>query len=201
MRFRHVAIGISLLALLFTGCLMNNITTARPVGAGNVSLTGGLGVYNDETSATPNIFLEGRLDIGLTDRLDLGFRTGLVSANHWYPYHTGLGASIKYAFIDDPNSVTIAVGADMRWSLLYFEESFIGASLYIDSNLPFLPVYFSLHPVNYNNWTEENYFILCFAGGLHFDLNDTIRLLVGATATELWGHEWWNFGAGVQFIL
>jgi len=201
MRLRHVAIAISLLALLFTGCFMSHMTTARPVGAGNVSLTGGLGVYNDEMAATPNIFLESRLDIGLTDRLDLGFRTGFVTANYWYPRHTGLGASIKYAFVDDPDSVTIAVGADLRLSLLYFEKSFFGASLYIDSNIPFLPVYFSLHPVNYQSWFGEDNFILCFAGGLHFDLSDTIRLLVGATAAELWGLEWWNFGTGVQFLL
>jgi len=204
MRLRHVVLTTSLLALLFTGCFMSHMTTARPVGDGNFSLGGGLGISIAQGFTYSIRLLEARLDYGITENIDVGIQTGLASTP--YPMFSGVGGSVKYTFLDDPDSVSIAVGANIRMGLI-FERSLAGVSLYVDSNLPFLPLFLSLHPGNYHHIAFGDKFYFGITAGLHFDLGDTTRLLLGATIIENFEENpsfmdyKWNFGAGVQFIL
>jgi len=229
MRFKHVVLGAGLLAILFTGCFMGHMTTAKPVGAGKVGLTGSVG-YVPMNSALGDAFgdidttdsfgamnLQGRLDLGLSDSVDLGFTTGVGVM--LVPYWTGFNVEVKYAFVNDPNSVTIAAGAGLGMTLLGFTA---GGSLYIDSNIPFFPLHISARPEyamgskkevdtdgdGVNDDTESvGLFYLNLAAGLHFDLSESVRLLIEGTSFNTMSgddqsfFELWNFGAGVQFIL
>ncbi|MCD4733129.1 hypothetical protein K8R78_02700 [bacterium] len=229
MRFEHVVLGIGLLAILFTGCFMGHMTTAKPVGAGKVGLTGSLGFvpFNslleevsgdiDTTDSFGAMNLQGRLDIGLSDSVDLGFTTGVGVMI--FPYWMGANAEVKYAFVNDPDSVTIAAGAGVGFNMSGVTA---GGSLYIDSNIPFFPIHISARPEyamgntkdvdtdgdGVNDDTEsEGLFYLNLAAGLHFDLSDTVRLLIEGTSFNTMSGDdqsffkYWSFGAGVQFIL
>jgi hypothetical protein len=224
MRLRHVVLGISLLAIMFTGCFMGHMTTAKPVGAGKVGLTGAVGYVpmsgiledafgDDMEGAFGAINLQGRLDIGLSDSVDLGFTTG--AGVMMFPYWMGANAEVKFAFVNDPNSVTIAAGAGVGFNMSGITA---GGSLYIDSNIPFFPLHISARPEyvsgsNDNDDDDDNdssedsgQFNLNLAAGLHFDLSDTVRLLIeGTSFNTLSGDnqssfELWSIGAGVQFI-
>ncbi len=216
MKSRHVALGISLLAILFTSCFMGHMTTARLVGAGKLGLTGSSGFLpvsspleeafgnTDTSQAFGAINLQGRLDIGLSNTVDLGFTTGVGVM--LIPYFMGTNAEVKFALVNDPSSITIAAGAGLGWSRFGLT---VGGSLYIDSNIPFFPLHVSARPEYASGYDDESYgtFNLNLAAGLHFDLSDTVRLLIeGTSLNTLSGDnqsffELWNFGAGVQFIL
>jgi len=231
MRFKHVILAINLLALLFTGCFMGHMTTAKPVGAGKVGLTGSVGyvpmnsalgdafgdIDIDTTDSFGAMNLQGRLDIGLSDSVDLGFTTGVGMM--LIPYWMGANAEVKYAFVNDPDSVTIAAGAGIGMNMTGFTA---GGSFYIDSNIPFFPLHISARPEyamgsskevdtdgdGVNDDTEsEGLFYLNLAAGLHFDISDTVRLLIEGTSFNTMSGDdqsffkLWSFGAGVQFIL
>ncbi len=222
MRLRHVVLGISLLAIMFTGCFMGHMTTAKPVGAGKVGLTGSVGYVPitgvledafgdiDVDGAFGAINLQGRLDIGLSDSVDLGFTTG--AGVMVIPYWMGANAEVKYAFVNDPDSVTIAAGASVGFNMSGITA---GGSLYIDSNIPFFPLHISARPEYASSLEDDNdddssgdsgQFNLNLAAGLHFDLSDTVRLLIEGTSFNTMSgddqsfFELWSFGAGVQFI-
>lgn len=216
---------LALLVLVISmGCYMGHMSTARTVGDGKVGLTGavtyipwdsvlkdieGISVEGDTTFGA--LQLQGRVDFGLNDKLDFGVVTG--AGFMFVPYWTGTELELKYALINDPESVGLSVGATTgitNWGLT------AGASLYFDSNLSFLPIYFSVRPqyalstqTNTDNddiETKEGYFLLNFAVGLHFDLSPTIRLLVEGTNYNPDLENWkpfrlWNIGAGLQFSL
>ncbi len=207
MRLRHVVLTISLLALLFTGCLMDHMTTARPVGADKVAMTAAWGY-----AWIPGLFQAG-VDIGLSERLDLGFTTGVIIA-FWGDsadvYWSGINARIKYALADDPDSVTLAVGGSVEISnpgAAEMQSISAGGSIYIDSNIPFIPLFLSTHPTHlWSLHSEHSSFHLKLAGGLHFDLSDTVRLIIGGS-TEIdfsspdHSFGWGTLGAGFQFLL
>src|SRR4030042_1458734 len=110
------------LTLLTAGCYMTNLTTARTVGAGKVGLTGGAGVipfavdsesdYDDILNFDVDVVFinpQGRLDIGLSDAVDLGFQTGLmlVSGAEGFGW-LGMLADGKGGVVDGPASGTLA---------------------------------------------------------------------------------------------
>ncbi len=227
MRLRHIVLGISLLALLFTGCFMSHMTTARPVGAGKVALTPSVGYVptdgaiedspHDPHGYANSTQLQSRLDIGLSNSVDLGFTTGIGASIH--TYWLGAIVEVKYAFVNDPDSVTIAAGASVGRTL---KRTTIGGSLYIDSNIPFFPLHISIRPecamgnakdvdTNDDGYTDTvesiTVFFLDFAVGFHFDLSDSVRLLIEGTSFNAMSGDdqsffkLWNFGAGVQFLL
>lgn len=212
-------------ALLGLGCFMGHMTTARPVGEGKVGLTGAAGfvpankILEDavegleaDDEAFGAINLQGRLDIGLSDSLDLGLSTG--AGVMLIPYWMGAEAELKYCFVNDPDSVSLAAGVDLGLTLFGLTA---GGALYLDSNLPYLPLHLSARPQytfassdgdEEDPEDEEDYeggFFINLAAGLHFDLGDSTRLLLEATSFNPTADDeglfrLWSFGAGVQFV-
>jgi len=230
-RYVRYFLPLAVIGLIGTGCFMGTMSTARTVGDGNVGLTGSLGyipaskmledaiegldIDEEDEASIGAMQIQGRLDIGLSDSLDLGFTTG--AGFFFIPYWTGAEAELKYAFVDDPDSVGLAAGLDFGLTMAGLTA---GAALYLDSNLKYLPLHLSARPqIILGGSTEdddddeedgddeaETMFGINIAAGLHFDLSDSVRLLIEATSFNIPGDDdigmfkLWNLGAGMQFV-
>jgi hypothetical protein len=192
------------LTLLAAGCYMTNLTTARTVGAGKVGLTGGAGVIpfsvdSDDDDLldfdTDVVFInpQVRLDIGLSDAVDLGFQTGimLVSGADGFGWLGGL-ADVKWAVVNDPDSVTLSWGGGVGWTIL---GGVAEAHLFLDSNVPCLPFYAAVKPKVYVGTGAG--FLYDLSAGIHIEFSDGFRLIADWTTSAFTMHA---FGLGVQFI-
>jgi len=196
-----------LLGVVFaTGCFMTNLTTAKTVGAGKVGLTAGAGVIpfgvtldEDDDGLlsfdTDVVFInpQGRLDIGLSDSVDLGFKTGfmLVTGAEGFGW-LGALADVKWAVVDDPDSVTFSLGGGLGYSIWGFTAE---AHLFLDSNVPFLPFYVAAKPRLGTGGASG--FFYDVSGGVHIEFSDSFRLILDWTTFAFLMH---SFGLGVQFI-
>ena len=69
-------IVLFLLASSLTGCFFNFLQTARTIGAGNATLTLGLGaIFNVEYISY--LTLQGRFTVGMTEDIDVGLQSGV----------------------------------------------------------------------------------------------------------------------------
>ena len=178
-RFRLVAIvGLLLVVVLLSGCYFNIFQTARTVGAGKVAVSLGSGVVSMTIQQQSSLLFtpQARLTIGLSDSVDLGVQSGLVIGSSGEPGFLGVLGDVKLALAQDPNVGALALGIGGGYSpgLLGWG---VEGSVYLDSNIPFLPlyaVYRPILPLGGNNLQ----LIHQFAGGLHLDLSDSARILI-----------------------
>jgi len=190
---------------LLAGCYMTNLTTAKTVGAGKVGLTGGAGVIPFSVDSDSDGILDfdtdvvliepqTRLDIGLCDAVDLGFQTGLmlVSGAEGFAW-LGALADVKWAVVDDPDSVTLSWGGGAGWTYL---GGVLEAHLFLDSNVPFLPFYAAVKPRLAIG--EGAGFIYDLSVGVHIEFSKNFRLIGDWTTFAFTMHA---FSLGVQFIL
>lgn len=213
------------------GCFMGHMTTARTVGDGNVGLTAAASYIpgntlvdtingvdlDDGEDAFGALQLQGRLDIGLTNSLDLGLTTG--AGIFVIPYWTGAEVELKYAFLQNPDSISLAAGFDAGLSMPGLT---VGGALYLDSNAPYFPLHVSARPMvvfgdsgsddeDGDGETDDEesdgapFFAINLAAGFHFDLSETTRLIIEATtynptSGDVDMFSLWNIGAGVQFV-
>ncbi len=178
-RLRLLAIvGLAVPLVLLSGCFFNIFQTARTVGQGNVALTLGSGLLNitigEDTSwvFTP----QGMLTVGLADSVDLSVRSGAMIGASGEPSFLGVVGDIKVALIQLPDSLSFALGIGGGYSpgLLGWG---VEASVYLDSNLRFLPIYFVYRPfmpLNTGEYVVQNQ----IAGGLHLMLSPNARILI-----------------------
>jgi len=204
MTLRKWLFPVVALTLLTVGCYMTNMTTARTVGAGKVGLTAGVGVMpfavdsdsDDILDFDTDVLLiepQTRLDIGLSDAVDLGFQTGLmlVSGAEGFGW-LGALADVKWAFLDDPDSVTFSLGGGAGVTLA---GGVVEAHLFFDSNVPFLPFYAAVKPRLAIG--EGVGFIYDLSAGIHVEFSQNFRLIADWTTFTFALH---TFGLGVQFI-
>lgn len=182
---RAVATAVLLLSMvLLTGCFFNIFQTARTVGAGNVALTLGVAAVNLAGEGDYNwvITPQGGLAIGLSDNVELGFRSGvLVPLATGEPGFLGAVGDIKVSLFHEPESLSLALGFGGGYSMGMLGWGLEG-SLYFDSNLRFLPlyvVYRPLVPLEGDGFSV----IHQLAGGLHLTLSENARLLL---ELDLW---------------
>ncbi len=179
-RFRWIlCVGLIPAALLLSGCLFNVFQTARTLGAGNVALTIGSGLFDLDLAGTDSDYYltpQTRLAIGLVDGVDLGFQTGFMvplagGDVGWF----GATGDLKFALFDEPDSFALALGFGGGYSLEVLGWEAFG-EVFFDSNVKFLPIFVAYQP----------HFALVgglglvhhFTGGLKLRLSDRARLLV-----------------------
>ena len=215
-RSSQLILLLTFIVPLGMGCFMGHMTTARTVGDGNVGLTAAASYIPGDTFGA--LQLQGRLDIGLTDSLDLGLTTG-AGVFVILPYWTGAEVELKYAFLQNPDSISLAAGFDAGLSMPGLT---VGGALYFDSNAPYFPLHISARPmvvfgdsgsndddddgeIDDEESDDAPFFAINLAAGFHFDLSETTRLIIEATTYNPTGGDvdmfsLWNIGAGVQFV-
>ncbi len=174
-----LAIVVLLSAGLLTGCFLNIFQTARTVGQGNVALAIGMGVLNMAIGDDNNWMLtpQGRLSIGLADSVDLGVRGGgMFSLTTGELGFLGAVGDVKVSLFHDPESLSLALGFGGGYNMGTFGWGLEG-SIYLDSNLRFLPIYFVYRPL-FPLAGDGVTILHQLGGGLHLALSDTARLLI-----------------------
>jgi hypothetical protein len=178
-RLRSVVIvGLLVVVVLLSGCYFNIFQTARTVGAGKVAISLGSGVVNLVIGESSSLIFtpQARLTVGLSDSVDLGVQSGFMIGASGEPGFLGVIGDIKMALVQDPETFSIALGIGGGYSpgLLGWG---VEGSVYLDSNIAFLPIYAVYRPI-LPLGGETLGVIHQFAGGLHLDLSDSIRILI-----------------------
>ncbi|MCK4356655.1 hypothetical protein KAT59_08355 [Candidatus Bipolaricaulota bacterium] len=178
-RLRSLAIiGLLLVVILLSGCYFNIFQTARTVGAGKVAISVGSGVVNIVVGQDSSLIFtpQARLTVGLSDSVDLGVQSGLMIGASGSPSFLGAIGDIKMALVQDPETFSLALGIGGGYS-----PSLLGwgveGSVYLDSNIVFLPIYAVYRPILPLSGTTLGV-IHQVAGGLHLDLSDSVRILI-----------------------
>ena len=146
MRRRSIVLAIACAAILsVAGHSLNLLETAGPIGAQEVGVTFGFGVGLTDFSGTGVWYLapQGRLTIGLQDRLDLGAQFG------WRTEVGGTGVEwlgsivdVKIASLHVPDMYTLAWGAGGGIGLDLLGEGWgIFGQLLFESHSPLLPIF------------------------------------------------------------
>ena len=178
-RLRSMAIvGLLLVVVLLSGCYFNIFQTARTVGAGKAAISLGSGVVSITVGQDSSLIFtpQARLTVGLSDNVDLGVQSGLMIGSSGEPGFLGVIGDIKMALVQDPETFSIALGVGGGYSpgLLGWG---VEGSVYLDSNIVFLPVYLVYRPILPLSGGTLGV-IHQFAGGLHLDLSDSARILI-----------------------
>ncbi len=178
-RLRSLAIiGLLLVVILLSGCYFNIFQTARTVGAGKVAISVGSGVVNIVVGQDSSLIFtpQARLTVGLSDSVDLGVQSGLMIGASGSPSFLGAIGDIKMALVQNPETFSLALGIGGGYS-----PSLLGwgveGSVYLDSNIVFLPIYAVYRPILPLSGTTLGV-IHQVAGGLHLDLSDSVRILI-----------------------
>lgn len=183
MRLVGVA-GVLVLLVVLSGCFFNVFQTAQTVGAGNVALTLGAAAMNIAVQQQNSLVFtpQGRLAVGLTDNLDLGIQSGAMVGTDGSASFLGAIADLKARIVNIDNGFALALGVGGGYSPGLVGWGIEG-SVYLDSNLRFLPlyvVYRPLLPLGGGQLTIANQ----VAVGLYLRLSSSARLLLEA--------DWWN---------
>ena len=174
-----LAVAILLSAGLLTGCFFNIFQTARTVGQGNVALGIGAAALNMVIGDDNNWMLtpQGRISIGLADNIDLGVRSGgMFSFTTGELGFLGVVGDIKVSLFHDPELLSLALGFGGGYSMGMFGWGLEG-SVYVDSNIRFLPLYFVYRPL-FPLAGDGVTVLHQLGGGLHLLLSENTRLLI-----------------------
>jgi hypothetical protein len=162
-----------------TGCLLNLFQTARTIGAGNVALTLGSGLFDlnlDETNSDYYLTPQARVAVGIADGVDLGLQTGFLVPLEggdvgWF----GATGDLKFSLFDEPGAFALALGFGGGYSLEALGWEAFG-EVFFDSNVRVLPIFLAYQP--HVALLEGLALIHHFAGGLKLRLSDKARVLV-----------------------
>lgn len=192
-------VGLLISTFLLSGCFFNVFQTARTLGRGDVALTLGMGLLNVALGGgEPNPILtpQARLAAGISDGVELGLQSGImISAAGGQPGFLGVVTDLKVSVFDEPGAFALAVGFGGGWSVPMAGWGVQG-SVYLDSNLRVLPLYFVYRPIfplaaeDFTVWHQ-------FAAGLHLRVSDTARLLLEVDNFN----GIWSIGLGLELGL
>jgi len=184
--------SLALAVVMMSGCYFNVFQTARTIGAGNVAISIGSGIVGVTVGNNSSLVFtpQARLTVGLSDGVDLGLQSGLMVDTSGTPSFLGAMGDIKLSLLHDPQLFSLALGVGGGYSSGLLGWGIEG-SVYFDSNIVFLPIYAVYRPIlplSGNNLQLLHQ----FAGGLHLDLSDSVRILL-----EL---DWWSgvWGVGIS---
>lgn len=177
-------VGVLVLVLFLTGCFFSVFETARSVGRGKAALSLAMAVMGLTGDGDTGWVLapQGRLAVGLSDSVELGVRSGAMVGLTGGLGFLGVVGDLKVTLFQAPKSFALALGLGGGFSLGTLGWGLEG-SLYFDSTLPFLPVYFVYRPI-LPLGGEEIGLIHQVAGGLHLVLSPNVRLLI---EVDSWG--------------
>ncbi len=165
-------------ALMLSGCLFNIFQTARMIGAGNMAVTIGTGLMDIVVDEDPNWNLtpQARLTFGLSDTVNLGFQTGAM-----VPLSTGdfgwMGAKgdLTFSIIDDPESVSLAMGFGGGYGVEFLNWGVFGEILLnVNSTLPIFLAYQPTIPLQGDGFVIWHH----IAGGLALPISETSTLIL-----------------------
>ena len=175
---RVLVAGLLVATLSLSGCIFNIFQTAHTIGAGNVALSIGTGLFDLSLDEDSNWFLtpQARLTIGLADGVDFGLHSGmLVGLEGGDPGWMGALGDFKFAIFDDPESFALAMGFGGGYSIEMLGWGAFG-ELFFDSNLRIFPVFIAYQPLL--SFTDGFAVINHFAGGLKLRLSPNARLIL-----------------------
>jgi hypothetical protein len=189
-----MGVGVVLSLLFLSGCLMNMFQTARMLESGEISVVVGSGLMNVRFDDDPNWFLtpQTRVAFGLSDAANLGFQTGgMVPLTGGELGWLGARGDVKLSLIDDPESVSLAVGIGAGYGLHFVGWGVYGG-IYLDANV--VPVFLGYYPTLV--LTDENWGVWHDAAvGLSIALSEKARLLLQIDTRNL---ALYSFGLGLE---
>jgi hypothetical protein len=164
--------------LCSTGCLLNVFQTARTLGAGNVALVLGTGLFDfdlDEATHAYCLTPEARLAVGIADGVDLGIDTAfLVPLEGGDAAWAGTTADLKFALFDQPDTFALALGFGGGTSIETLGWQVFG-EVFLDSNARYFPVFFAYVP---QVMLSASGVIHHVTGGLKLPISEKVRMLI-----------------------
>jgi len=190
-----LALGVLASVLLLGGCLFNAFQTARMLQAGNMSMVIGSGLMDvgiDENAAwaaTP----QARLAFGLSDKVNLGLHTGvMMPLSTGDPGWMGFAADLKFGVINDPESISVALGVGGGSGIHFLGWGLFGG-IYVDLNV--LPVFFVYQPTI--PMSGESFTVLHDVTlGVSLSLSDRARILLEVDTRNI--SQVMSFGLGFE---
>ena len=172
-----LAVGLAIPMILLSGCLFNIFQTARMVQSGDVSVLIGSGVMpiTIDTDTSWSLTPQARLAFGLSNSINLGLHTGaLISLSTGEPSWMGFMADLKFSIVNDPESISMAVGFGGGQGIHFIGWGIFG-EIFLDLNV--FPLFFAYQPTiplggeGFVVWHDV-------AIGLALNLSDTARLII-----------------------
>ena len=173
-----LAVGLAIPLILLSGCLFNIFQTAKTIGDGNLGLLIGSGLLVPGAEiVTP----QAKLIFGVSDTVDFGIQTGgMFSFDGELAGWLGASADLKVSLFSDPESLALALGMGAAYNNSWESWSAF-LSLYLDSNVPFLPLYAAYRPSVTLRTPQEGESIQIlsqFAVGIALPISEKVRLLI-----------------------
>lgn len=172
-----LAIGVVLPMILLSGCLFNIFQTAKMVQSGDVSVLIGTGIMpvTIDTNTAWSLTPQARLAVGLSDVVNLGLHTGaLIPLSSGEPGWLGAMGDLKFSLIDNPESVSLAVGFGGGYGLHFLGWGVFG-EVFLDVNV--LPIFFAYQPTIPINGAGFNV-LHDISAGLSLAISETARLMI-----------------------
>ncbi len=172
-----LAVGLAIPMILLSGCLFNIFQTAKMVQSGDVSVLIGSGLMpiTIDTDTSWSLTPQARLAFGLSNSINLGLHTGaLISLSTGEPSWMGFMADLKFSIVNDPESISMAVGFGGGQGIHFIGWGIFG-EIFLDLNV--FPLFFAYQPTiplsgeGFVVWHDV-------AIGLALNLSDTARLII-----------------------
>ncbi|MCK5586646.1 hypothetical protein KAJ02_11310 [Candidatus Bipolaricaulota bacterium] len=141
-----LAVGLVVPMILLSGCLFNIFQTAKMVQSGDVAVLIGSGLMNIGSVEDPAWALtpQARLAFGLSDTINLGLHTGaLIPLSSGEPGWMGWTGDIKFSVVNDPESISLAVGFGGGNGIHFIGWGIFG-EIFLDLNV--FPLFFAYQP-------------------------------------------------------
>ena len=172
-----LAVGLAIPMILLSGCLFNIFQTAKMVQSGDVSVLIGSGAMpiTIDTDTSWSLTPQARLVFGLSNSINLGLHTGaLISLSTGEPSWMGFMADLKFSIVNDPESISMAVGFGGGQGIHFIGWGIFG-EIFLDLNV--FPLFFAYQPTiplsgeGFAVWHDV-------AIGLALNLSDKARLII-----------------------
>ena len=140
------AIAVVLPTILLSGCLFNIFQTAKMVQSGDLSVLIGAGILpiTIDTDTSWNVTPQARVAFGLSDSINLGLHTGaMIPLSTGEPGWLGATGDLKFSLIDNPESISLAVGFGGGYGIHFMGWGVFG-EVFLDLNV--FPLYFAYQP-------------------------------------------------------
>ena len=172
-----LAVGLAIPMILLSGCLFNIFQTAKMVQSGDVSVLIGSGLMpiTIDTDTSWSLTPQARLAFGLSNSINLGLHTGaLISLSTGEPSWMGFMADLKFSIVNDPESISMAVGFGGGQGIHFIGWGIFG-EIFLDLNV--FPLFFAYQPTIPLN--GEGFVVWHdVAIGLALNLSDKARLII-----------------------